>query len=160
MDSIRETPSSTSPPTSSTAPTPSTSNSQTESLTRGKTDPAWSHCREDFLSNKKVKCLICLHCGKKIRGGVINRLKQHLVGIKGETAPCPNVGANIRFQMLENLKAVESKKKGLKECLRGDDFYGLNLRNHEEQVYMQDEDDIQEIQPPPIAEASKGKKNC
>lgn len=85
-------------------------------------------------------------------------MKQHLAGVKGETAPCLNVEANVRFQMLENLKAVESKKKSFKERLRGDDLYGLNLRNHEEQVYMQDEDDIQEIQPPPTAEASKGKK--
>ena len=110
MDSIGETPSQ----TPSTEPTPSTSNSQNQPLTRGKTDPAWSHCREDSVSNKKVKCLVCIHCGKRIRGGGINRFKQHLAGIKGETAPCPKVDEQIRFEMLENLKAVESKKRSLK----------------------------------------------
>ena len=48
----------------------------------------------------------------------------------------------IRFEMQENLKAVEGKVKSLQECLRGSDLYGQNLRQHEEQVYMQDEDDI------------------
>lgn len=109
------------------------------------------------MSNKKVKCLVCIHCGKRIRGDGINRFKQHLVGVKGETTPCPKVDEQIRFEMLENLK-VESKKRSLKERSRGSDLYGQDLRQHEEEVYMQDTEDIQEIQPPPTTEVSKGKK--
>ena len=34
-------------------------------LNKGKTEPTWSHYREDSVPNKKFKCLICIHCGKK-----------------------------------------------------------------------------------------------
>ena len=44
--------------------------------------------------------------------------------------------------MLENLKVLETKKRSLQECLRRSDLYNQNMRQYEEQAYMQDKDDI------------------
>ncbi|XP_057507390.1 uncharacterized protein LOC130790464 [Actinidia eriantha] len=86
----------------------STSNSTPS--TRGKTDPAWEHVNEGRSHDGK-KTFTCLYCGKTIKGGGINRMKQHLAGKSGEVGPCKKVPADVRFRMEECLKAIREKKK-------------------------------------------------
>ncbi|XP_073109304.1 uncharacterized protein [Elaeis guineensis] len=119
---------------------------------RGKSDPAWNHCREapKLSGNTKRMKLACLYCGKSFAGGGINRFKQHLAGVKGEVEPCRKVPADIRHQMIQNIQAISEKKKRTKEM--GEDYNPFNARHkeHEEQVYYRqlgEDDDIQEIPP-------------
>ena len=72
----------------------STSNSTPS--TRGKTDPAWEHVTEGRAHDGK-KTFTCLYYQKTIKGGGINRMKQHLAGKSGEVGPCKKVPADVRF---------------------------------------------------------------
>ncbi|CAL1396612.1 unnamed protein product [Linum trigynum] len=63
------------------------------------------------------KCLLCSHV---IKGGVINRVKQHLAGRKGDGSPCPQVTHDIqvRFRALLDESArpkVGSRKRNESE---------------------------------------------
>jgi hypothetical protein len=98
---------------------PSTAQSSQPSISmssgsRGRTDLAWGHCREApelSVGCKKTK-LVCLYCAKVFAGGGINRFKQHLAGAKGEVEQCRKCPADVRHQMLLNLKRnAETKKK-------------------------------------------------
>ena len=46
---------------------------------RAKSDIGWEHCTKMLDTNGR-KILKCLYCAKQIRGGGINRMKQHLAG--------------------------------------------------------------------------------
>ncbi|XP_028103737.1 uncharacterized protein LOC114302858 [Camellia sinensis] len=61
----------------------STAHSNTPSSTRCKSDPAWDYVTEGRVPDGE-KTLTCLYCGKTIKGGGINRMKQHLAGKFGE----------------------------------------------------------------------------
>ena len=55
---------------------------------------------------------------KHIRGGGIHRVKQHLVGIRGQVLPCeaPNeVIGEIRVDLLNQFKKIEEDKTRQKE---------------------------------------------
>ena len=83
------------------------SNTSSTQITRvrGKSDPAWNHCREapELSGNTKRMKLACLYCGKSFAGGGINRFKQYLAGVKGEVEPCRKVPTDIRHQMIQNI---------------------------------------------------------
>ena len=91
--------------------------------------------------------MTCRYYEKKIQGGGINRFKQHLAGVKGKTCPCPKVEPQLRYEMQNNLQAMANKKRSLQNRLKASDMYDQPLRQYEEQLYMQDEDEVQEVQP-------------
>ncbi|XP_057502957.1 uncharacterized protein LOC130786623 [Actinidia eriantha] len=99
----------------------STSNSTPS--TRGKTDPAWEHVTEGRAHDGK-KTFTCLYCGKTIKGGGINRMKQHLAGKLGEVGPCKKVPADVRFRMEECLKSISENKRQSKETYEQSIPYG------------------------------------
>ena len=133
---------------SQSTPTSSTPNSSsTKVAVRGKTDPAWAHCREDSVSSKRGKNLICMYCHKVIKGGGINRFKQHLAGIKGEVEQCTRCPPNVSYEMRLVLESTVTKKRKTQQHYDEMNPYGPEFRNYEEQEYMQENDDVQEIPP-------------
>ncbi|PKU77311.1 hypothetical protein MA16_Dca016878 [Dendrobium catenatum] len=76
---------------------------------REKVDIAWNHFAEVKGVDEK-KQFKCLHCGVSYKGGGINRMKQHLAGVKGNIAACKKVPHDVRYQMQENLKEILRKK--------------------------------------------------
>lgn len=69
-------------------------------------DPTWPHA---YAVERKKNHTICIYCNKWIRGGGITRLKEHLVGIQGDTQPCENVSNDIRWRMQRLIQ--ENKKE-------------------------------------------------
>ena len=55
-------------------------------------DPTWAHGQ--VIVGAKNSC-ICVYCSKRINGGGITRLKQHLAGIKGQVEACKKVPADV-----------------------------------------------------------------
>lgn len=92
---------------------------------REKNDPAWNHFTLIQSSDgKNIKHYKCLHCGVIYKGGGINRMKQHLAGVKGNIAACKKVSHDIRNQMIENLKEISTKKQESQESLGSVNPYG------------------------------------
>lgn len=55
-----------------------------------------------------------MYCNRCIKGGGITRFTEHLAGIKGDTAPCPKVDSNVKWQMekiINDIKKEKSKQK-------------------------------------------------
>ncbi|CAN7058200.1 unnamed protein product [Brassica rapa subsp. trilocularis] len=77
---------------------------------RRKDDIAWRYITERTEQNGK-KTLICDFCQKESGGGGINRMKQHLAGIRGNIDSCTKVSAEVQFQMKQSLKENEDKNK-------------------------------------------------
>ncbi|KAJ4850648.1 hypothetical protein Tsubulata_023986 [Turnera subulata] len=77
---------------------------------RGKSDPAWEHIALSTAADG-TKVYTCLFCEKEVRGGGINRLKQHLAGIPGSITACKKVDHDVRYRMSEYLKEISGKKK-------------------------------------------------
>ncbi|CAM0952134.1 unnamed protein product [Alopecurus aequalis] len=71
-------------------------------------NPAWSHAKADADSRNGI---ICLHCGKKIGGGGITRLKYHLAGIPGQVESCRKVPKDVRRQMLKLVAEMRIKEE-------------------------------------------------
>lgn len=69
---------------------------------------AWSHAKADAGSRNGI---ICLHCGKKIGGGGITRLKYHLAGITGQVEPCRKVPKDVKRQMLGLVAELRIKEE-------------------------------------------------
>ncbi|OMP00304.1 putative Zinc finger, BED-type [Corchorus capsularis] len=105
--------------------TPSTNTPMTDSSTqnsspkrsskRGKSDPAWAHCRLMESTTSKGK-LMCMYCQKAFAGGGINRFKQHLAGIKGEMEALASIGPGYKgpnfydvrgFLLAKNVEATK-----------------------------------------------------
>ncbi|KAJ4837114.1 hypothetical protein Tsubulata_049094, partial [Turnera subulata] len=78
--------------------------------THGKTDPAWEHITLSTDADG-TKVYTCILCGKEVRGGGINRMKQHLAGIPGSITACKKVDHDVRYRMSEYLKEISEKKK-------------------------------------------------
>ncbi|XP_073105199.1 uncharacterized protein [Elaeis guineensis] len=130
------------------------SNTSSTQITRvrGKSDPAWNHCREapELSGNTKRMKLACLYYGKSFAGGGINRFKQYLAGVKGEVEPCRKVPADIRHQIIQNIQAISEKKKRTKKMGEDYNLFSARHKKHEEQVYYRqlgEDDGIQEISP-------------
>ncbi|CAA7038795.1 unnamed protein product [Microthlaspi erraticum] len=77
---------------------------------RQKHDPAWAHVSQTFDSNGK-STLTCDFCKKKNQGGGINRMKQHLAGVKGNTNACKNVPPEVQHAMRMSLKEHDDRAK-------------------------------------------------
>ncbi|KAF7826300.1 uncharacterized protein G2W53_017464 [Senna tora] len=120
---------------------PNSSSLQTQSnSSRGKSDPAWGHCRfKDETSAKKH--LICMYCNKIFKGGGINRIKQHLAGIKGDTESCKKVPVDDRFQMHDNVVNFNQRKQKAQEEVREST---LNSQDQEHEVHHNSEE-VREI---------------
>ncbi|XP_022871119.1 uncharacterized protein LOC111390332 [Olea europaea var. sylvestris] len=135
------------------------SSSPLKNRAREKTDIAWGHCKEILEAsnngNKNKKKLVCLYCGKTFAGGGINRVKQHLAGMKGDVDSCRKVPPDVRFKMKENLDVFAAKKRKTQEILDECNPHSSYYREKEEQMYrdLGGDDDVQEIIPP----NSKGK---
>jgi hypothetical protein len=69
---------------------------------------AWSHAKADADSRNAI---ICLHCGKKIGGGGITRLKYHLAGVPGQVEPCTKVPKDVRRQMMGLVAELRIKEE-------------------------------------------------
>ncbi|KAK8921641.1 hypothetical protein KSP39_PZI020191 [Platanthera zijinensis] len=85
------------------------SNISTQAV-REKNDPGWNHFSLIQSSDGK-KHYKCLYYGVIYKGGGINRMKQHLAGIKGNIGACKKVSHDIQNQMQENLKMISDKSK-------------------------------------------------
>ncbi|KAH7842746.1 hypothetical protein Vadar_008682 [Vaccinium darrowii] len=118
----------------------STANSS--AATRGKTDPAWGHVCEGRDPNGK-KTLTCLYCQKCIKGGGINRMKQHLAGRTGEVGACKKVSADVKYEMEQSLKAISDKKKESQDKNEESNPYGPSLCPFEGDDL--DDDDVVEV---------------
>ncbi|KAL4299217.1 hypothetical protein AHAS_Ahas17G0078800 [Arachis hypogaea] len=80
---------------------------------RGKTDPAWGHCKQ--VLDKGKTALLCIYCEKLIRGGGINRVKHHLAGKGGYIEACRKVPAVVRHQFNQNIEDLRTKKRKTQE---------------------------------------------
>ncbi|XP_021986505.1 uncharacterized protein LOC110882925 [Helianthus annuus] len=79
---------------------------------RSKTDTAWKYVSETQDETGK-KVVVCTFCQKGFRGGGINRMKQHLAGVKGNVASCVKVPADVKLLMQGILdgKSQQTKEK-------------------------------------------------
>jgi len=73
---------------------------------RSSEDIGWRFCTAVDGNRKQVQCKFC---SKIIKGG-ITRLKQHLAHKKGDVAPCPDVSANVKRDMMRLLQDYKEKK--------------------------------------------------
>ena len=113
--------------------------------TRGKSDIAWAHVIEGRDVNGK-KTYSCMYCGKTIKGGGINRMKQHLAKKSGEVGPCKKVPPDIQYQMHESLKAFDEKKKQNAENYDELNPYGPGGFQFEgDDVYVNVDDEADEV---------------
>ena len=55
--------------------------------------------------------MMCIYCDKIVRGGGINRLKDHLAGKMGQVSLCKKVSPDVRYQMKQNIEENKSKNK-------------------------------------------------
>ncbi|XP_054806223.1 uncharacterized protein LOC129308872 [Prosopis cineraria] len=76
---------------------------------RGKSDPTWEHFA--FKKEGRTCVYTCLHCSSSFRGGGINRMKQHLVGVSGNIISCKKVPHDVRHRMVQSLKEVSLANK-------------------------------------------------
>ena len=67
------------------------------------------------MDEKGQNTFTCVYCWQTYKGRGINRMKQHLAGIKGDIGSCKKVSHDVRNQMLEYLKEFELKKKAEKQ---------------------------------------------
>ena len=75
-------------------------------------DPAWAYVE---MVDSQMQCKFCHRKIKEGPGG-INRLKQHLAGIRGQITPCesPKIG-EIRKDLLANFEKFKEDKARQKE---------------------------------------------
>ncbi|XP_057719848.1 uncharacterized protein LOC130934278 [Arachis stenosperma] len=107
-----ETPTPTSQEQGST-PDPSPTIGTQKASNRGKTDPAWGHCKQ--VLDKEKTALVCIYCEKLIRGGGINQVKHHLAGKGGDIEACRKVPAVVRHQFNQNIEDLRTKKRKTQE---------------------------------------------
>ncbi|XP_025651956.1 uncharacterized protein [Arachis hypogaea] len=93
--------------------TPDPSIGTQKNSNRGKTDPAWGHCKQ--VLDKGKTALVCIYCEKLIRGGGINRVKHHLAGKGGDIEACRKVSAVVRHQFNQNIEDLRTKKRKTQE---------------------------------------------
>ncbi|RVW15607.1 hypothetical protein CK203_077679 [Vitis vinifera] len=139
--------------------TPFSSQDSTTNLqsTRSKTDPTWEHVSEERYTNGR-KALICLYCKKITKGGGIHRMKQHLVGMKGDIGPYKSVPPDVKFRMENSLQEFVNSKKATQEAYEERNPYGPNVSQFEEDM-AEGEEEVQEMQSPMAASSEKRKKS-
>ncbi|KAF7831981.1 uncharacterized protein G2W53_014314 [Senna tora] len=82
-----------------------------------------------------------MYCNKIFNGVEINRIKQHLAGIKGDTESCKKVPADVQFQMHDNVVNFNQRKRKAREEMRE---ITLNSQDQEHEVHHNREE-VQEI---------------
>lgn len=107
-------------------PSEGQSHSYVKSNHRSKTDVAWKYISEAQDEAGK-KLFVCTFCQKGFRGGGINRMKQHLAGVKGNVASCVKVPDDVKF-LVQGI--LEEKSQKTKEMPSG--FAVPNLNGDEE----------------------------
>ncbi|XP_031395654.1 uncharacterized protein LOC116206953 [Punica granatum] len=127
---------------SSNTPTPTPPNREStpsssipKDINRGKSDPAWAHCKE-VPSASGRNGLLYLYCSKVLSDGCINRFKQHLAGLKGNAEACRKVLVAIRFRMQEHLARHMMEKKRKRDMLYEQNPYAPLFEHDEEIVEM------------------------
>ncbi|XLR34901.1 hypothetical protein S83_062801, partial [Arachis hypogaea] len=81
---------------------------------RGKTDPAWGHCKQIVEKIGKIT-MMCIYCDKPVRGGGINRFKYHLAGKGGDVEKCKKVPPAVAHQFGQNIEEFMNKKRKTQE---------------------------------------------
>ena len=109
-----------------------------ESSSKEKVDLAWEHFSLG-VDEKGRNTFTCVYCRKIYKGGGIDRMKQHLAGIKGDIGLCKKVSHDVRYQMLEYLKEFELKKKAEKQ--HQEKMFSVPSTNSD----MQEDEDVQEV---------------
>lgn len=104
---------------------------------RQKRDIAWRYVTEGQNSQGK-RVFICNFCHKQNAGGGINRMKQHLAGIKGNVDSCKKVPSDVRVLVQGALQENVQKAKQKKGCYDDISPYGKSIHEFEG-------DDVQEI---------------
>ncbi|KAF7801145.1 putative Zinc finger, BED-type [Senna tora] len=116
---------------------PNSSSLQTQSnSSRGKSDPAWGHCRFSDETTAK-KHLNFMFCSKIFKGGGINRIKQYLAGIKGDTESCKKVPTDVGFQLHDNVVNFNQRKRKAQEEVRESTH---NSQDQEHEVHHNNEE--------------------
>ncbi|XP_012853841.1 PREDICTED: uncharacterized protein LOC105973363 [Erythranthe guttata] len=110
---------------------------------RQKKDGAWKYVTEGTNAKGK-KIWICGFCKKIFAGGGINRMKQHLSGVKGAVTACQKVSLEVQLEIKDLLDAHAQKSKAKKAMAEDLDAY--------------EEDEILEI--PSQTEVSNGKRKA
>ena len=87
---------------------------ESSSRVREKVDLACEHFSLG-VNEKRQNTFTCVYCRQTYKGGGINRMKKHIVGIKGDIGSCTKVSHDVRYQMLEYVKEFELKKKAEKQ---------------------------------------------
>ncbi|XP_039042218.1 uncharacterized protein LOC120181063 [Hibiscus syriacus] len=95
---------------------------------RLKTDMAWRYVNE-LQDEHGRKSYFCTFCQKTFHGGGINRMKQHLAGVKGNVCACPKVRGDVKVLMRGNLEENNIKAKEKRGCSLG---IHINLDENEE----------------------------
>ncbi|QHO41340.1 Putative Zinc finger, BED-type [Arachis hypogaea] len=98
---------------SSATPTPNLTTKRVYNI-RGKTDPAWKHCKQIVEKAEKVT-MMCIYCDKPIKGGGINRFKYHLAGKRGDVEKCKKVLPAVAYQFGQNIEEFINKKRKTQE---------------------------------------------
>ena len=83
-------------------------NQSSSNSTCGKTNSAWKHVSLNIEQGKPI--YTCLFCLNKYKGGMINKMKQHLVGKQGNIARCKKVPHDVKEHMKEILEEVKKSK--------------------------------------------------
>ncbi|XLR28179.1 hypothetical protein S83_056079 [Arachis hypogaea] len=81
---------------------------------RGKTDPAWGHCKQIVKKIGKIT-MMCIYCDKPVRGGGINRFKYHLAGKGGDVEKCKKISPTVAHQFRQNIEEFINKKRKTQE---------------------------------------------
>ncbi|XP_031272487.1 uncharacterized protein LOC116130945 [Pistacia vera] len=108
---------------------------------RGRTDITWAHVIEGVDPNGR-KTLECLHCGKVTRGGGIFRMKQHLVGTKGDVGACLKVPFDVQYLIRESLKDIGIKNKEKADSSKYNTLYGAPVHGFEGDMLNEDSEEF------------------
>ncbi|KAL2931551.1 DNA polymerase I [Bienertia sinuspersici] len=98
-------------------------------------DIGWSFGEPVDGNRRRIKCKFC----NKIINGGITRLKQHLAHKKGDVAPCENVSADVKKDMMALLMDYKDKKKDKRRIDR-------EVEDELRQSIHDDEDDDPEME--------------
>ncbi|XP_020229380.1 uncharacterized protein LOC109810351 [Cajanus cajan] len=106
---------------------PIPSQSQTSSNSVKRTDIGWKHCHPTKKNDTNEN--VCNYCKKIMKGG-ITRAKQHLMGKKGNVAPCQSVPQEVKDELWtleknKKMKESESCQRVMEDVTLGSEDYTL-----------------------------------
>ncbi|XP_020203627.1 uncharacterized protein LOC109789148 [Cajanus cajan] len=101
--------------------------SQTSSNSLKRTDIGWKHCHP--TKDNDTNEIMCNYCKKIMKGG-ITRAKQHLMGKKGNVAPCQSVPEEVKDELWaleknKKMKESESCQRIMEDVTFGSEDYAL-----------------------------------